>query len=463
MVPVTLSRPLAISLALLAAAASLAPTAAFEVRSADEATVFVDGGTDTMEFAPGTSTPAGASIVIAAPNGATMAFVRTGTGGGSGAQRWTLGGTQLEGQAGLWTAQGSLDGQPADGTWTVSVQGYYASYDVQTGSDSWHPGQTLSVAGRFVHFQFNWPTADKMVQLWNWHEGSWNEPYYPLGATDLPNESRQEDPAYARYYSAPTGSGMSQRTLLHQEGIGIQSFPLLPIGTGAVPVPDVPPQPGQPVPDVPPTTGQPVPDHPGAGPVPTPGVGEDVGVLSTRDAGTNYCTYFTPEGGPEQLLFCVGRAFLGAADPLLPRGDTPLVFYDAPDVPATGPVTTPDVPPTSGQPTPDVPPTAGQPTPDVPAVPVGSLGDSPALSVDVDVSYAYDAARLTPLVNLLGVQVWSPVAPGDAAWLASPANPASLTVAFTVYKDGVAQGTVEHNVPFLGQALAASERTAGTL
>lgn len=229
-------------------------------------------------------------------------------------------------------------------------------------------------------------------------------------------------------------------TLLHQTGIGVPSEPLPPTGTGGTPVPDVPSQPGQPVPD-----------HPGAGPVVTPGVGQDVGVLSTRDSGANYCLYFTPEGGSEQLLACVGRAFLGPLDGSAPRGDRPLVFYDPMDVPATGPIVTPDVPPTSGQPTPDVPP-----------VPTGSFGNSPALTMDVDVSYRYASARLTPFVNVLGQQTWSPIGPtlDDAQWFASPTNPASLTVTVTVYKDGVSQGTVGRDLPALGQVLAAAVASA---
>jgi hypothetical protein len=287
---------------------------------------------------------------------------------------------------------------------------------------------------------------------------------------------------------SPDGSGLTERVLLHEEGIGVESQPLPPVGTGGVPVPDVPSQPGQavpdvpgqpgqPVPDVPSQPGQSVPDHPGVGPVPTPGLGHDVGVLSTRDVDANYCVYFTPEGGSEQEVACVGRSFLWLVDQTLPREDRDLVFYDPADVPGTGPIVTPDVPPTGAVPTsdippttpvvtPNVPPTSGQPTPDIPPVPVGSLGSSPEVTLDVDVSYSYDADRLAPLVSVLGHQTWSPVAAGDAgwlAWLASPTNPASLQVTVTLYKDGVSQGTVSHEIPALGQVLAAAEKSAGTL
>jgi hypothetical protein len=256
-----------------------------------------------------------------------------------------------------------------------------------------------------------------------------------------------------------------ERTLLHQEDLGVGPQPLPPVGTGGTPVPNVPAQPGQPVPNVPSQPGLPIPDHEGAGPLVTPGIGQPVGLLSTRDDGANYCAYFTPEGGSEQILTCVGRSFLGPLDSSMPREETSLIFYDPLDVPPTGPVVTPDVPPTPAVNTPDVPPTPGVTTPDVPPVPVGSLGDSPSITMDVDVSYSYDESRLEPLLNLLGEQSWSPIGPtpDDAAWLASPANAAALTVTVTVYKDGVSQGTIGHSIPALGQVLAAAEMTAGTI
>lgn len=267
---------------------------------------------------------------------------------------------------------------------------------------------------------------------------------------------------------SPVGD-TATRTLLDLDDVTVTpSQPLPPEDVPGQETPDYPGTGVVPTPDYPGTNPVATPDYPGTDPVPTPPVGEDVGTLSVQDnAAGEVCIDFTPEGGSAQNIACVNRSFLGPADGLVPRGDTTVFVADPPDVPGTPPQAVPDVPGTPPQSVPDVPGTPPVEVPDVPPTPTGSLGETPRTSIDVDVFYTYDTARLTKVAGALGdaVQIWSPVSPDptDAEWLATHGDDVSLCFSFVLYADGVEQGSASECLPFLGQALAAAEATAGTL
>lgn len=317
--------------------------------------------------------------------------------------------------------------------------------------------------------------------------------YYVVSAVNAIGEgphSNQADAPGTEPAGPPTG-GTATRTLLALNDVTVTpSEPLPPEdvpgqttpdypGSGVVPTPDYPGTGPEPTPDYPGTGPVVTPDYPGTDPVPTDPTGEDVGTLSVQDnAAGEVCIDFTPEGGAAQNIACLNRAFLGPADGLVQRGDTTVFVADPPDVPGTSPQPTPDVPGTPSVAVPDVPGTPPQPVPDVPGTPpvavpdvpptpTGSLGDTPRTSIDVGVSYAYDTGRLSKAAGLLGdaVQAWSPVGPSeqDALWFATHGDDVPLCFSFVLYKDGIQQGSTGQCVPFLGQALAAAEATAGTL
>ncbi len=288
------------------------------------------------------------------------------------------------------------------------------------------------------------------------------------------NGGQDEGEALVSSPGSPRSDAVQEETLFSQHDVTVGSRPLPPEDLPGQAVDDFSGYEtqdfnGSEVPDYP---GQEVPDYEGTNAFVTDPVAHALGTFSTRDDGGLYCMYLTPEGGSQQELGCVGKAFTDPVDAVLmqtegetgigplPRGDVDLVFYDPPDVPETPPRETPDAPPATtpdapGQAVPDVPPVT---TPDVPPTPTGSLGSTPEYSFDVDVRYAFDADRLTEAGRVAGQTLFSPVGPSpeDSLWLALHGEQAALTVTVTVYKDGVEVDTVEHSVPMLGQVVAAA-------
>jgi hypothetical protein len=208
-----------------------------EIRDASEATVFVDGDSDFFEFAYGYSLSPGTGWTIVGPAGGQLALQQPNPQRPSSLapERWRLDGTQLAG-ASSWIAAGNLDGEPADGTWTLIATGLYDSYDA--GPSGWtHPGATLSIQGKAIHFGTRYVSAGSEVQLWNWHQttGTWNEPSTvpnpPNPAlTDQPDESPEEDPQFARFFASTSGpvrqsiSGVSESQTVPGQDVDTPPF-----------------------------------------------------------------------------------------------------------------------------------------------------------------------------------------------------------------------------------------------
>lgn len=189
-----------------------------EVRDPSQATAFVDGASDYFEFAPGEGTTAGVVWTLTAPDGATLAIARTGTGTGTQPTSFYLDGRPRAGNFVQWRATGSLAGAAADGTWLVQnthaagpafvAPPVYISDDVDDSGST--PGPTLSVRSKAAHWGVNTFDPTTVTQAWNWHEtvGTWSEPSTLPNTLptviDSPNEARQEDPQFARFF-APAG------------------------------------------------------------------------------------------------------------------------------------------------------------------------------------------------------------------------------------------------------------------
>lgn len=182
--------------------------------------------TDYYEFPPNTGIGVPAayplSWTLTAPDGSTMSFNRNPlTSPGTLTQRWSLDGTIISGESGLWSATGSLVGAPGDGTWQISVgAGNYQFADAVAAPNS--PSPTLSVNARGIHFGVHGACPANQDQYWNYRSTTastiWNEPSTVPSANiqtncaiDTPNESAQEDPDNAVFFS--TGSEYTAYTL----------------------------------------------------------------------------------------------------------------------------------------------------------------------------------------------------------------------------------------------------------
>lgn len=440
--------PMVLLLAMGLLATSTPVAAEPTVLPESEAEVLVDGSLDSILFYGDNG---GLSLTITSPNGEEL-FITNGL-CGTRAFKVQLDGQVTAGACGTGTTtQGNLDGVPADGTWTVEIH-----------TSTVTNGYELVVGGKKLVMQTQTEAYDP--QLWNWHETSGTfQDDVSTGDADIADE---ENPLFARYYgpvgappSPPPGSSTETRRLLHLDNVTVlpaQSQPGEDIG--GIVTDDYPGSDPQALHDG--TPAVPTQDHEGSeeetvhdgtDPVPIDPVGHDAGTLTVGDDDDNLCVWFTPEEtGQPQEVACVDRDFLVGLDGLVPRGDTPVAFHEDPeDVPASGPVTIPGTDP--------------QEVPDVPVLVPGGTVVVPEHTATVDVSYRYDPGHLDDLLSLLGETVWSPFdGPLDAQWYATHGDDVPLVVQVTLYEDGDEIDTFAVSVPYLGQALAAAEKTAGTL
>lgn len=190
---------------------------AAEVKDPSTAADFVNGSGSSFSFAVGPAASQGATWVITAPDGRSATVSRTGGGAESADDvpevQFTLDGVQVS-ESAQWTWVGDLTGAPADGTWTVQVEGDYSSNDGIPAETS-QPSALLFVNDRGIRFGVGPPiTPLTRVQAWNRHITSpgttWVEPStsgtITAATVDAPNEAGDEDPLNARYYQPLSGS-----------------------------------------------------------------------------------------------------------------------------------------------------------------------------------------------------------------------------------------------------------------
>lgn len=153
--------------------------------------------------------------------------------------------------------------------------------------------------------------------------------------------------------------------------------------------------------------------------VPVPPAGADLVRLRIRDDGPLVCVDLATPAKATELL-CAERLALGAADAALPRGETVLL----------------------------------------PAGALGTLGGT----VVVEVAYRYDPARLSEAARALDghvvVQRPFPPTPDGAAWWARSGADVPLEARAYVLDRQGAVASAGHDVPWLGQVLAAARGSA---
>lgn len=135
----------------------------------------------------------------------------------------------------------------------------------------------------------------------------------------------------------------------------------------------------------------------------------------TRHGERLVCVEAALDGGAGRDLACVNEAFLGPADPLVPRE-------------------TVDV--------------------DLGAVPRRA-------SLEVAAVYDPEPSRMAPFASVAGQNLWGPAPPGNLPGFAQDGQRDALRVGFVAKADGSVLAHQVVEVPYLGQAVASGHRTAG--